>query len=91
MTPVDAVRCGDCGTKIWWATDRDRWEDNGTGTWCTGPDGTRLVWEQQHAPAGHMPFRPRKPEGQVCRCISAPVEHIHRLEIVPDGAPLGPN
>jgi hypothetical protein len=70
---------------------RSRWETREGGTWCKGPDGTRLIWEQQHAPKGQFPVRTRKPEGQVCRCISAKREHIHRLEILPDGAELGPN
>ena len=83
-------QCGDCGNDIW-MSERNRWENRAGQTWCTGPDGTRLIWEQQHAPKGDFPFRPRKPEGQVCRCISARREHIHRLEILPDGARVEPN
>jgi hypothetical protein len=84
-------KCGDCGEDIFMRDERARWENRHGQVWCKGPDGARLVWEQQHAPKGQFPVRTRKPEGQVCRCIAAKREHIHRLEILLDGAELGPN
>lgn len=86
--------CGDCGKDIYMRDENTAthgWENRHGQVWCKGPDGTRPIWEQQHAPKGQFPVRTRKPEGQVCRCISARREHIHRLEILPDGAELGPN
>jgi hypothetical protein len=76
--------CGDCGVRVHEA--HDRWEDPDGQAWCKGPDGARPIWEQ-----GHFPVRSQKPEGKVCRCIAAKVEHIHHLKILPDGAALGPN
>jgi hypothetical protein len=83
--------CGDCEEPIWWEDRRNGWENKHGQAWCKGPDGTRPIWEQQHAPKGSFPVRVRKPEGQVCRCIAANREHIHRLEILPDGAELRAN
>lgn len=83
--------CGDCEDGIWFNDQSSRWENRDGQAWCSGPDGSRLLFEQQHAPKGHFPVRARKPEGEVCRCIAAEREHIHRLEILPNGAVPGPN
>jgi len=83
--------CGDCGQKIWYDDTQERWQNQDWQTWCKGPDGTRLIWIQQHAPSGNFPVRSQSPLGEVCRCIAMNREHIHRLEIIPDGEELQPN
>lgn len=83
--------CGDCGHGIWWREPQCRWENKNGVTWCYGRDGSRTGWVQQHAPAGILPVRVRAAPGKRCRCAAANREHIHYLEVLPDGEVLGPN